>query len=211
MLANCNTSVKYYLSLILVSILSLPLSAQVTQMKSDNYSDSISLSSKQWFDVKEIMDDVWRISDNGHDNTYLVIGSKKALLIDTGIGSADLKSVVETLTNRPLIIVNTHGHPDHCGSNYQFDTVYASAKDFEMIAFFNTRHYHSGTIESTKKESPEYSDFIVDDVDGMRQAVLKPVEEGYIFDLGNRNLKVVEVPGHTQGCICLLDVNFYRR
>ena len=204
-----NIYVTYKLKrlLFLVILLPLALNAQTKEMKTDQPGDSIKASKEKWFDVIELSSGVWRINDNGRNNIYLVEGSTRALLIDAGIGAADLKACVESITDLPVTVVNTHGHPDHCGSNYQFDTVYASSKDFEMISFFNTRHYHSGTLESTRKEAPGFLEFILDDVDDMKQASLVPVEEGYVFDLGDRRLKVISAPGHTEGSICLLDVN----
>ena len=49
------------------------------------------------------------------------------------------------------------------------------------------------------------SDFSIDD--WVNAQITKPshVSDGYIFDLGNRKLRVIECPGHTAGSICLLD------
>lgn len=43
---------------------------------------------------------------------YLVLGEEKALLIDTGKGVGSLRKLIDTLTNLPVILVNTHCHPD---------------------------------------------------------------------------------------------------
>ena len=49
------------------------------------------------------------------------------------------------------------------------------------------------------------SDFSTDD--WVNAQITKPshVSDGYIFDLGNKKLRVIECPGHTAGSICLLD------
>ena len=161
--------------------------------------------SEAWFTVKQIYDKVWRIDDHGGDNMYLVEGDEKALLIDTGTGVADLKKCVKSITNLPLIIINTHGHPDHAGGNFQFKEVYAHPEDFELIGFFCNENYHGGAVKQVIKDSPGLASFILKDVDNFAPAKLLPVKEGYVFDLGNRKLKVIEVPGHTMGSICLLD------
>ena len=67
----------------------------------------------QWFRVTEVAEKVWLIDDHQAANIYLVEGSDSALIIDTGLGVADLVSTVKKLTGKPLIVVNTHGHPDH--------------------------------------------------------------------------------------------------
>ena len=55
---------------------------------------------------------------------WLVEGREKALLVDTGLGVGDLRGEVEALTDKPVIVANTHGHGDHSGGNYAFDRVY---------------------------------------------------------------------------------------
>ena len=44
---------------------------------------------------------------------YLVEGTEKAALIDTGYGVGNLKGYIKTLTEKPLIVLITHGHLDH--------------------------------------------------------------------------------------------------
>ncbi|HBZ20248.1 MAG TPA: hypothetical protein DEO60_03895, partial [Bacteroidales bacterium] len=86
-------------------------------------------NSSSWFSLNEVASKVWVIGDHGADNMYLVEGADSALLIDTGLGTADLASFVKKLTSKPLIVVNTHGHPDHAGSNHQFRKVYVHSAD----------------------------------------------------------------------------------
>ena len=72
-----------------------------------------------WFSVKEVANEVWQINDRG-PNIYLIIGHDSALVVDTGNGAADLAGQIRKMTDKPLIVVNTHGHGDHSGANYQF-------------------------------------------------------------------------------------------
>src|SRR5699024_1665588 len=47
--------------------------------------------------------------------SYIVKGSDRAVLIDTGFGYGDLKSVVDELIDLPYDVICSHGHPDHAG------------------------------------------------------------------------------------------------
>jgi len=156
-----------------------------------------------WFGVKEISRGVYRIDDHGSVNVYLVVGRDSALVIDTGMGSADLASCIRKLTDKPLIVVNTHGHPDHTGANYQFKKAYIHPADIkEALASNNPENRKLAAQNMQRGEVPSESDLFK----GVPQnTVLAPIREGYIFQLGGRKLKVIETPGHTPGEIVLLD------
>jgi glyoxylase-like metal-dependent hydrolase (beta-lactamase superfamily II) len=158
-----------------------------------------------WFEVKSVDDRVWCISDHSNDNIYLVAGDDKALLIDTGIGVADLAQFVKTITTLPLTVVNTHGHPDHAGGNFQFSKVYAHPLDFELIKHFTSQEFHKNTIQRVLKENADLASFILKDIRTYELPSIEPVQAGDVFDLGNRKLEVIETPGHTKGSIVLLD------
>lgn len=157
----------------------------------------------QWFGVTRVAEKVWQINDHGTANIYLVEGSDSALIIDTGIGAADLVSTVRKITEKPLIVVNTHGHPDHVGANYQFEKVYIHKADAEAARSFmgdESREQMGNTMAqgATPAEGEKYAGPI-------HETRLVPVSEGHFFHLGNRMIEVIETPGHTPGGICLLD------
>lgn len=67
---------------------------------------------------------VTRIYGLAGEQMYLVEGTQKAALVDTGSGAGSLRQYVETLTERPVIVLLTHGHVDHAMGAPEFDTVY---------------------------------------------------------------------------------------
>jgi hydroxyacylglutathione hydrolase len=157
-----------------------------------------------WFSVKEVFPKVWVIGDHGADNMYVIEGKDSALLVDTGLGVADLSACVKKITSKPLIVVNTHGHPDHSGANYQFDKVYMNAADFEAARSYNTPETISGasrnmTGGNAQADGEKYKGEI-------HPTKLIAVSDGYVFYLGGRNIQVMETPGHTPGSLCFLDV-----
>ena len=155
-----------------------------------------------WFSLEKIDGSTWKISDNQEDNIYLLTGDNKALLIDNGIGAVNLVDYVRQLTDLELIVVNTHGHPDHVGSNNQFDTVYAHVADTAAIKRFTNRNVQREMLQFMVQQP------IADSLkftDTLKQAELVPIKSDMRFDLGNRIVEVIHVPGHTPGSICLLD------
>jgi glyoxylase-like metal-dependent hydrolase (beta-lactamase superfamily II) len=156
-----------------------------------------------WFTATPVAEGVFRIDDHGADNLYLVEGTAKALLIDTGLGVADVMTFVRALTRRPIVVVNTHGHPDHAGGNHQFAEVHAGRNDFELARSFNTPEQRASTATRMLKDAkvPEAALFR----GPVKETRLVPVADGFVFDLGRRQLEVIDVPGHTRGGLVLLD------
>ena len=191
-----------------IFILSMVSPSLMCQMKSggEQISDTTAMIKESWFTVRRIADKVWRIDDHGGDNMYLVEGNEKALLIDAGTGMADLAGCVKSITSLPVMVVNTHGHPDHCGNDFQYREVYAHPKDFGKIEYFCNEKYLDDAVEGIVKKSPELAPLLLNDRGNFTFPVLLPVEEGYIFDLGKKKIEVIEVQGHTEGSICLLDL-----
>ncbi len=144
------------------------------------------------YTASKVAEGVWTIVESASTpvNIYLVEGKDSALLIDTGYGYGDLKAYVKTLTQLPLIVVNTHGHGDHNGNDSQFAKIYAHPADFNMInGSYNKEKRRKAAQQGERIAPPQ----------------LMSVKDGYLFNLGNRKLEVIEVPGHTRGSICLLD------
>ena len=157
-----------------------------------------------WFSAKEVFPKVWQISDHGADNMYVIEGSDSSLLIDTGLGAADLASFVKKLTLKPMIVVNTHGHPDHSGANHQFEKVYLGAGDIAAARSYNTPEARAGASGNmTDGNKPSDTEIYIGKIHDTK---LLPVKDGYIFNLGGRRIQVMETPGHTPGSICFLDI-----
>ncbi|MFC1570148.1 MBL fold metallo-hydrolase, partial [bacterium] len=149
------------------------LFCQLNQTKADNKTLT---DVNGWFKIKQIAKKVWQIDDYGEDNIYLVEGENKALLIDTGLGVTDLKKIVETITPLPLIVVNTHGHPDHMGGNFQFTKVFAHPSDLGLIQYFSSKAYHQSTIENATKNNPELASSFIQSIDAYKETSIVPVK-----------------------------------
>ncbi|MBO4298691.1 MAG: MBL fold metallo-hydrolase [Clostridia bacterium] len=126
------------------------------------------------YEVIKVNENTWRVEDGGV-RFFLLAGTEKALLIDSGMNVHNAKDIAAELTALPVFLLNTHADIDHIGSNEQFDSFYMHPA--EEAAY--RRSGKSGTI--------------------------MPVREGDVIDLGGRALSIVELPGHTPGSIAVLD------
>lgn len=138
---------------------------------------------------------------------YLLAGRNSALLIDTGMGTTDLREAVKSLTQKPITVVNTHGHLDHIANNHQFENIYLCSKDQEVFRAHTDPDYVKKLVKQTTP--PVLLPFLKKKMDNLLHpkpgGVYHWVEEGYTFDLGGRIVEVIETPGHTPGSICLLE------
>ena len=139
---------------------------------------------------------------------YLIDGPKKAMLIDTGFGIGDLKALCRILTGgKELIVVNTHGHPDHAGGNAQFDKVYCHEYDVPAL-----KQQEPGMwdylFENGDREKGRciWSEFDRDNIISFLPYEIIGCPDGYRFDLGDgHQVELVHMGGHTAGSCGFLD------
>lgn len=170
---------------------------------------------KKDYVIQELPDNVYAVDEYSMDYMYIVVGSQRCLVIDTGTGTGDYKSVVERITQgKPYDVVCTHCHVDHCGGIGQFSKIYIHPAD---IAPLTVDGGHGGTISVANRRRYSARGFAVNPegglpftLDSFQEIDTDPiafvgVTEGGTFDLGDRVLSVHEMPGHSMGSICLLD------
>ena len=165
--------------------------------------------SSDWFEVYEVGPDIWAIYEPFQWQeviSYLIVGTKMALLFDTGNGLGDIKAIVDQLTDKPITVLNSHSHFDHIGGNYQFDNILSVSTDFSLA---NSRGIKSDMV--TTEASPQALCKNLPDGVTLESHQIRPyaiegvVKEGDIIDLGKRKLKVLQITGHTDDSIALLD------
>jgi hydroxyacylglutathione hydrolase len=154
-----------------------------------------------WFTHKEIGRGIWVISDHDQDKIYVVEGEERALVVDTGLGYQNVKLYVETITSKPLVVVNSHAHPDHAGGNHVFDQVHIHRDELETLNYYTSEPVMLDTfMRFVKRKMPDH----LRDKNKTLPALIT-IDEGFQFDLGNRILDVIHIPGHSPGSIALYD------
>jgi glyoxylase-like metal-dependent hydrolase (beta-lactamase superfamily II) len=165
-----------------------------------------------WFKVVKLPKDVFGIIEDGHAEevcSYLILGSEKALLLDTGMGVSNIVPVVDQLTDLEIVVVNSHSHFDHIGDNWRFPSVYIYADDYAMevlsVGFSHASILHDCDPALFTKPLPPGFDPSKYEIKPMERERVFPLEEGDMLDLGRRSLEVLHTPGHSQDGISLLD------
>jgi glyoxylase-like metal-dependent hydrolase (beta-lactamase superfamily II) len=176
-----------------------------------SYSKLLRLESNQsWFEVYKVEPNVYVFYEPGQFEealSYLVVGKKRAALIDTGCGIGNVKMLAEEFTQLPLMVVNTHSHYDHIAQDYMFHEVALfdapNARQASRIGY--NKADMSRLLAKGMLCKPLPRNFNAENYHVPLFTVTRWLKNGHIIDLGSRSLEVVHTPGHSPDSICLLD------
>lgn len=157
--------------------------------------------------ITEIAYDMYMINEFGLDCMTVICGDERALVIDTGMGYCDFKSIIAEVTSLPYEIVITHGHVDHAGGWGQFEEVYIHPTDVENAQKIEyERRVEDGDRLRGMWGDPDVWEYSREDV---RQWECTPrtkaLYDGQVFDLGGRKVTCVYTPGHSRGSCSFID------
>ena len=162
-----------------------------------------------WFQVYRVDDGVFALVEPKQFQetvAYLILGSERGLMFDTGLGMSPIRGVVEQLTDLPITGVNSHTHYDHVGGNGEFDHVLAVDSAYtranqrgfphsELAGEVAAASFCGGPPEGLDTDSfhtrPWTSSGINSDEDEL--------------ELGGRVLEILHIPGHTPYALAMLD------
>lgn len=161
-----------------------------------------------WFSVSKIDDNTFAINEDKHweeTHCYLLCGVKNALLIDTGLGVANIKKVVDSLTLLPVLVVTTHIHWDHIGGHKYFENiaVHEAEKDWLSIKFPIPLQAVKHNLVCKPCDFP--LDFSIDSYQLPKISPQQILHDGDCLDLGERKITVIHTPGHSPGHCCFYE------
>jgi len=157
------------------------------------------------YNVRQVYQWLWDITDPMGVRFYLVAGTDRSLLYDTGFGIGGLAGLVRSLTDLPLTVVLGHGHIDHANGAYQFEKVYLHPSENGLFAEHTDPAFRREVIAryaDTGKPYPE--GFDADAYIVAPPPELLPLSFGDAFDLGGITVEVIDMGGHTAGSAGLL-------
>ena len=146
-----------------------------------------------WFTIDQIDEGTYIISEYRHweeTHCYLLNGSSRSLLIDTGLGICNIYDEVMKLTNKPVTAVATHIHWDHIGGHKYFPDFYAHA---EELSWLNGEF--PLTIETIREMVADRCDlpdgYDTGTYEFFQGTPTKVLEDGENIELGGRNIQAV--------------------
>ncbi|MFC1809371.1 MBL fold metallo-hydrolase [Candidatus Omnitrophota bacterium] len=121
-------------------------------------------------------------------NCYIISqDGENAVLIDPGFEPDKIRVALDNAKLTPRLILNTHGHADHIGSNRVWNLpVWIGAEDAPFLADpeLNLSALFSASITSPNAE--------------------RLLNDGDVCTIHDLHFTVLHTPGHTPGGICLL-------
>lgn len=135
-----------------------------------------------------------------------MIGEERAALIDSGLGAVEgLHRFVQTLTDKPVICILTHGHPDHAGGAVQFPEVYMSPLDEPELAWGLTAERRLADLTVFSGGDEEVQAYAQEHHVDCTGFTYQPMQPGDIFDLGGVTLEILAMSGHTKGSVAVVN------
>jgi glyoxylase-like metal-dependent hydrolase (beta-lactamase superfamily II) len=165
--------------------------------------------SQAWFEVYQVRPGVYAIYEPGQWEeviSYLITGSKQAILFDTGLGIGDMKKLVSELTPLETNVINSHTHYDHVGGDYQFQKIYGIDTEFSRKNSTGKPHEEmKGVVSEGAIWKPTPAGFSKERYAVRPFQITGTIKSGEIFDLGDRRLEIIFTPGHSPDSLCLID------
>ncbi|WP_309670245.1 MBL fold metallo-hydrolase [Gemmatimonas sp.] len=138
--------------------------------------------------------------------SWLIVGSQRALLFDSGLGMMPIKPVVMQLTSLPVTVINSHTHFDHVGGNADFADVRAMSTPFTTARMAGDAHASvASEVSPTALCGNRPPGLDTATFRSRPWSAASRIGDGTRFDLGGRVLEVLATPGHTPDAIALLD------
>lgn len=140
-------------------------------------------------------------------NIWFAPGRDFDLLVDAGMGLAPLAPELPTTDGKSLIAVATHVHVDHVGALHEFALRAGPAVEaahFRSMDDFATFADEFRALDEPVS-TPPFPGWDPKTYAIPPAPLSRLLAEGDVLDLGDRAFRVLHLPGHSPGCLGLID------
>ena len=174
-----------------------------------------------WFEILRLPNEVYAFWEPGHVeevNAFLILGSERDVLYDTGMGIASIGEALrdlrgaEDLPDHELMVVNSHNHLDHNGGNTDFDEAWIIEDEWAIrkltegieaggrfVEYWSALNPHPGV------EAPGGFDPQTFSIKPFPRTGIRFLADGDTVDLGNRRFRVIHTTSHSPDGLALYD------
>jgi glyoxylase-like metal-dependent hydrolase (beta-lactamase superfamily II) len=174
-----------------------------------------------WFEIIELPNEVYAFWEPGHVeevNAFLIVGTERDVLYDTGMGIASIGRALADLRRaegwpeRELMVINSHNHLDHNGGNTDFDEAWiiedewairklteGIPSDGRFVGYWDQLKDHAGV------EAPASFDPTTFRIPPFARENIRFLADGDSVDLGNRRFRVIHTTSHSPDGLALYD------
>ena len=157
-----------------------------------------------WFTIDQIDKETFIISEYRHweeTHCYLLNGSERSLLIDTGLGICNIYDEVVRLTDKPVTAVATHIHWDHIGGHGFFPDFYSHEAELNWLnGEFPLTMEQIKAMVVDRCDLPEGYD--VSKYKFFQGNPARVLKDNDTIDIGGRLVQIIHTPGHSPGHMC---------
>lgn len=163
---------------------------------------------EDWFEIEEVAPGISRITERYYApamrcNIYLVRGSERDLVLDTGLGLGSLAELLGNRARSPLVVLS-HSHYDHIGGAFEFSERLIHPAEAEFLKKpTRANTYANLLLKDEDFDKPPWPGFRGECRDPEPAPATDLIREGDTVELGDRVFEVLSTPGHSWGSICL--------
>ena len=162
-----------------------------------------------WFSIEAFENDILLLRESHIDpyavgDIWIVRGRNCDLVIDTGSGMVAPAPLVEAISGKKVTAVVLNSSYDHAGGWYSFSERACHPNEAPVLETFDVESNRvSDYLDDSTLWSVPSKGYRLEDYKLTPAKPTRLVDEGDVFQLGNRSLQVMHVPGRGPGGLAI--------